>query len=34
LGQTQGRTTTTTAAVVAWLSERTPQFREEIEYVG
>jgi len=33
LGQTQGRTTTT-AAVVAWLSERTPQFREEIEYVG
>jgi len=31
LGQTPGRTT---AAVVAWLSERTPQFREAIEYVA
>ena len=31
LGQTAGRTT---AAVVAWLSERTPQFREQVEYVA
>ena len=31
LGQTQGRTT---AAVVDWLSERTPQFRDAIEYVA
>ena len=31
LGQREGRTG---AAVVAWLSERTPQFREGIEYVA
>jgi len=31
LGQREGRTT---AAVVTWLTERTPQFREGIEYVA
>jgi transposase len=31
LGQKQGRTT---AAVVGWLTERTPAFREAIEYVA
>ena len=31
LGQREGRTG---AAVIAWLSERTPQFREGVEYVA
>ncbi|WP_268748147.1 transposase [Rhodococcus opacus] len=31
LGQKEGRTT---AAVVEWLGERTPEFREAIEYVA
>ncbi|MBP2451835.1 ISL3 family transposase [Mycolicibacterium lutetiense] len=31
LGQREGRTT---AAVIGWLTERTPEFRESIEYVA
>ena len=31
LGQREGRTG---AAVIAWLSERTPEFREEVELVA